>query len=272
VIRAICSGPSVEEENPFMSDSKRQNQKDQGEVNESAAESTADPAAEGEAPETAAGYPGPDAGEPSDAPESEPSEADQIARLEVAAAELRDQLLRALAEQENQRRRSRREREEAVRYAAAPLLRDLLNVVDNLSRALASVPDGAAENDEPLKTLLDGVKLTERELQSVFERHNIVRLDPLGERLNPHQHEAMFEMPDPSVPAGTVVQVLQSGYLLHDRLLRPARVGVAKGGPAATAPPPATGGETSDETGAEESPAAPKDDSSEPGGRADPSA
>ena len=262
-----------------MSDSKRQKQQDQGEVDASAADPAADPTADptadpaagtedvGEAPETAAESPDPDAGEPTDAPESEPSEADQIARLEAETAELRDQLLRALAEQENQRRRSRREREEAVRYAAAPLLRDLLTVVDNLSRALASVPDGAAENDEALKMLLDGVKLTERELQSVFERHNIVKLDPLGERLNPHEHEAMFEVPDPSAPAGTVVQVLQSGYLLHDRLLRPARVGVAKGGPAATAAE--SSDEAGDESGAEEPQAAPEDDSSEPGSRAD---
>ena len=261
-----------------MSDSKRQKQQDQGEVDESAANpaagTTADPAAGAagaadvdEAPETAAESPDPDTGEPSEAPESEPSEADPLARLEAEAAELRDQLLRALAEQENQRRRSQREREEAVRYAAAPLLRDLLTVVDNLSRALASVPDGAAENDEALKMLLDGVKLTERELQSVFERHNIVKLDPLGERLNPHEHEAMFEVPDPSAPAGTVVQVLQSGYLLHDRLLRPARVGVAKGGPAATAAE--TSDEAGDESGAEEPQAAPEDDSSEPGSRAD---
>ncbi len=263
-----------------MSDSKRQKQQDQGEVDESAANpaagTTADPAAGAadvdEAPETAAESPDPDTGEPSEAPESEPSEADQIVRLEAEAAELRDQLLRALAEQENQRRRSQREREEAVRYAAAPLLRDLLTAVDNLSRALASVPDGAAENDEALKILLDGVKLTERELQSVFERHNIVKLDPLGEPLNPHEHEAMFEVPDPSAPAGTVVQVLQSGYLLHDRLLRPARVGVAKGGPAATAPETETGDETGDESGAEEPEAAPEDESSEPGSRPDPSA
>jgi molecular chaperone GrpE len=239
-----------------MSDTKRQKQQDQGAADESAAE-TADLDA---APEAAADSPDPDAGEPSGTTESEPSEADQIAGLEAEAAELRDQLLRALAEQENQRRRSQREREEAVRYAAAPLLRDLLTVADNLSRALASVPDGAAENDEALKTLLDGVKLTERELQSVFERHNIVKLDPLGERLNPHEHEAMFEVPDPSAPAGTVVQVLQSGYLLHDRLLRAARVGVAKGGPAA---------EASDETEAEEPPVTPEDDSSGPESQAE---
>jgi molecular chaperone GrpE len=169
------------------------------------------------------------------APEAaeEGDDAARAARLEAEAGELRDQLLRALAEAENQRRRSQREREEAVRYAAAPLLRDLLGVADNLQRALDSVPADTADQDGALKTLLEGVQLTQRELETVFERHGIVKLEPQGERLNPHHHEAMFEVPDPDQPSGTIVQVVQPGYLLHDRLLRPARVGVAKGGPAA---------------------------------------
>jgi len=165
--------------------------------------------------------------------ETEADEATRAARLETEVAELRDQLLRALAEAENQRRRSQREREEAVRYAAAPMLRDLLAVADNLQRALESVPGEVADENGALKILLEGVQLTARELQTVFERHGIVKLDPMGERLNPHHHEAMFEVPDPEQPSGTIVQVVQPGYLLHDRLLRPARVGVAKGGPAA---------------------------------------
>ncbi len=165
--------------------------------------------------------------------------AGRAARLEAEVAELRDQLLRALAEAENQRRRSQREREDAVRYAAAPMLRDLLPVADNLQRALASVPAEAAARDDTLRTLLEGVQLTQRELETVFERHGIVRLDPMGERLNPHHHEAMFEVPDPQQPSGTIVQVVEPGYLLHDRLLRPARVGVAKGGPP---PGPGPGG------------------------------
>ena len=164
-------------------------------------------------------------------------EAARTARLEAEVAELRDQLLRALAEGENQRRRGQREREEAVRYAAAPMLRELVPVADNLQRALESVPPDAAERDDTLRTLLEGVQLTQRELQAVFERHGIVRLDPMGERLNPHHHEAMFEVPDPSQPSGTVVQVIQPGYLLHDRLLRAAQVGVAKGGPPASSGP-----------------------------------
>ena len=165
---------------------------------------------------------------------------ERIAALESEVADLKDQLLRALAETENVRRRTQREKADAAKYAAAPLLRDFLAVADNLSRAIGSVPEGAesegAESgDERLATLLDGVKLTEKELNAVFERHNIVKLEPLGEALDPHRHEAMFEVPDPEQPSGTVVQVIQPGYLLHDRLLRPARVGVAKGGPAKAA-------------------------------------
>ncbi len=198
-------------------------------------------------------------------------EAARAARLETEVAELRDQLLRALAETENQRRRSQREREEAVRYAAAPLLRDLLAVADNLQRALESVPGDAANQDGALKILLEGVQLTERELQSVFERHSIVKLDPMGERLNPHHHEAMFEVPDPEQPSGTIVQVVQSGYLLHDRLLRPARVGVAKGGPA---PKPATETAEDTETAANDDEAADGStpNGSEPDGQVDTSA
>ncbi len=156
----------------------------------------------------------------------------RTAALEAEVASLKDQLLRALAETENLRRRSQREREDITRYAAAPLIRDLLGVADNLRRALESVPSEAAEGSEQIKTLLDGVEMTEKELHSVFARHHVVKIDPLGERLDPHWHEAMYEIPDPSAPVGTVVQVVQSGYRLFDRLLRAAQVGVAKGGPA----------------------------------------
>jgi molecular chaperone GrpE len=167
--------------------------------------------------------------------EAKTSADERIVQLEAEVAELKDQLLRALAETENVRRRTERERTDAVKYAAAPMLRDLLAVADNLSRAIDSVPDDAGAGDQRIETLLAGVKLTEKELNAVFERHHVVKLEPLGERLDPHRHEAMFEVPDDSQPSGTVVQVVQPGYLLHDRLLRPARVGVSKGGPA-TAP------------------------------------
>jgi molecular chaperone GrpE len=168
------------------------------------------------------------------------------AALLAEVATLKDQLLRALAETENLRRRHQRERENALKYAAVPFMRDLIGVVDNLRRAMSSVSSEAQEADEHLKTLMAGLEMTEKELATVFERHHIVKIDPLGERLDPHSHEAMFEVPDPETPSGTVVQVVQAGYRLHDRLLRPAQVGVAKGGPApapqprATAAPPAT--------------------------------
>ncbi len=198
-------------------------------------------------PETAGQEAGAAPGEPPAEPRAEPpvepsaessaeQEKDRIAELEAEAAELKDQLLRALAEAENVRRRAQRDRADAQKYAAAPMLRDLLAVADNLTRAIQSVPQGEPVEDERFKTLLAGIELTERELASVFQRHNVVKLEPLGEKMDPHRHEAMFEVPDPSTPNGTIVQVVEPGYMLHDRLIRPARVGVAKGGPAQAAP------------------------------------
>jgi molecular chaperone GrpE len=157
---------------------------------------------------------------------------DFAAELEKAtqeAAVLKDQLLRALAEAENTRRRMQRDREDFARYAAAPLAKEILPVADNLARALAAVPREALANDEALRNLVEGIAATERQLQSAMERHNIKRIDPEGERFDSHRHQAMFEVPGSDKPAGTVVQVLQPGYMLHDRLLRPALVGVAKG-------------------------------------------
>ena len=205
-----------------------------------------DPHTDPAAPENADLEPEPTdttASEPEDAqvsiedPTEDPAE-DPVVRLEGEVAELKDQLLRALAETENLRRRAVRERDNAVKFAAVPLIRDLLAVADNLHRALASVPAEAVAGNEQLKTLLDGVEMTEKEFQSVFARHNIERIEPIGKRLDPHVHEALFEIPDESVPAGTVVRVLQVGYRLGERLIRPAQVGVAKGGPSATTPRP----------------------------------
>jgi|SRR5690625_3237725 len=173
-----------------------------------------------------------------DAVEAEAIEGDPLAILRDEAeslreevAELKDQLLRALAETENVRNRARREREEALRYAAAPLAKDLLPVADNLRRAIESVSPEAAAEDERLKGLLIGVEMTEKSLLDNLAKHGIVQINPLGERLDPHRHEAMMEIPDPNKPAGTIAQVFEIGYLLHERLLRPARVGVATGGP-----------------------------------------
>ena len=156
---------------------------------------------------------------------------DPVTVLEGEVAALKDQLLRAMAETENIRRRSQREREDSVKYAAAPVIRDLLGVADNLQRALESVPEDLAAENEVVGNLRLGVEMTQKELNAAFERHQIRAIAPLGEKLDPHLHEAMFEVEDLEKPAGTVVQVIQTGYRLHDRLLRPARVGISKGGP-----------------------------------------
>jgi molecular chaperone GrpE len=146
--------------------------------------------------------------------------------------ELKDRLLRAMAEAENVRRRGEREKAEATLYAATNFARDLLSVADNLGRALEALPSEAREKaDEAVKTLLEGVDLTHRELKNVFERYNIRQVKAKGEKFDPNVHQAMFEVPDPSVPAGTVVQVVQEGFTIGERVLRPALVGVAKGGP-----------------------------------------
>ena len=138
--------------------------------------------------------------------------------------------MRALAETENVRRRAQREREDASKYAVAGFAKDLLSAADNLRRALDSLPE-AEVKDERTRSLLEGVAATERELLGVFERHGIRRIDPHGEPFDHNFHQAIFEAEREGQPGGTVVEVLQPGYVLHDRLLRPAVVGVAKGGP-----------------------------------------
>jgi molecular chaperone GrpE len=163
--------------------------------------------------------------------QSAPASPDErLAALEAELADTRDRLLRALAETENVRRRFQREREDTQKYAVSGFAKDLLSAVDNLRRALAAVP-GAEISDPRTKSLLDGVAATERELLAAFERHGLRRIDPKGEPFDHNFHQAIFEAERPDTPAGTVVEVLQPGYVLHDRLLRPAMVGVAKGGP-----------------------------------------
>lgn len=152
---------------------------------------------------------------------------EQVAALEAELADHKERLLRALAETENTRRRAQREREDASKYAIAGFAKDLLSVADNLRRALDSLPE-AEVGDERTRSLLAGVAATERELLSVFERHGMRRLDPQGERFDHNFHQAIFEAERGDQPAGTVVEVLQPGYVLHDRLLRPAMVGVSK--------------------------------------------
>ncbi|HEV7995355.1 MAG TPA: nucleotide exchange factor GrpE [Stellaceae bacterium] len=160
-----------------------------------------------------------------DVPELEPQA--RVAALEAELAEHKDRLLRALAEAENTRRRTQRERDDAAKYAISGFARDLLSAADNLRRALDSLPEAEA-GDARTRSLLAGVAATERELLSVFERHGIRRIDPQGEPFDHNLHQAIFEVERADRPPGSIVEVLQPGYVLHDRLLRPAMVGVAK--------------------------------------------
>ena len=152
-----------------------------------------------------------------------------VAAVESELADTKDRLLRALAETENVRRRLQRERDDAQKYAMANFARDLLSAADNLRRALDAMPESDIA-EAKTRSLRDGVAATERELLAAFERNGLRRLDPKGERFDHNFHQAIFEAERADVPAGTIVEVLQPGYVLHDRLLRPAMVGVAKGG------------------------------------------
>lgn len=151
-----------------------------------------------------------------------------IAALETQVAALKDQVLRAHAELENFRRRAEREREEAGKFAITKFGRELLSVADNLRRALESAPQ---DGDETMRNFIVGVEVTERELAGIFERNQLQRIDPLGEKFDAHFHEAVMEVEDASKPAGTIVQVMAPGYTLAGRLLRAAMVAVARGGP-----------------------------------------
>lgn len=192
----------------------------------------AEPEADSETAKTAAADPAAeqadDAVQPDEVSSADPET--RIAELEAEKAELRDQLLRALADVENTRRRLQRELDEKLKFAPAPLAKDLLGVADNLGRALGAVP-AEARDQESVKGLVSGIEMTEKALLEAFAKHGIARIDPVGQKLDPHRHEAMMEIQDPSKPAGTVAQVFEAGYELKGRLLRPARVAVAKGGP-----------------------------------------
>src|SRR3954466_12497566 len=152
--------------------------------------------------------------------------------LDRELAEAKDRLLRTLADMDNMRKRTEREVADARTYGISNFARDILGVADNMHRAMAALDDELrAKADEPTKVLLEGVELTERELMNVLEKHGVKRIDPLGQKFDPNRHQAMYEIEDASVPAGSVVQVVQSGYLIGERGLRPALVAVAKGGP-----------------------------------------
>ena len=148
------------------------------------------------------------------------------------AAELKDRLLRTLAEMENLRKRTEREVADSRLYSVASFARDTLGVADNIRRALEAVsPELRASAEPGVKALIDGVELTERELIKALEKNGVRQYTPRGERFDPNVHQAMFEVPDASVPAGSVVEVVQPGYRIGERVLRPALVGVSKGGP-----------------------------------------
>jgi molecular chaperone GrpE len=153
-----------------------------------------------------------------------------LADLKAENTDLRDKHLRTMAEMENFRRRADREKSEGMKYAVSEFARDAVTIGDNLRRAIEAVQKESLDHNPALKTLLEGVEVTERELIKVFERHSISRFDPLGEKFDPHNHEAMIKVDVPNVPADIIVQVLQAGYKLNDRILRPAAVIVAKGG------------------------------------------
>jgi molecular chaperone GrpE len=164
------------------------------------------------------------------------------AELEAELQDTKERLLRALAETENLRRRTMRDLEEAHKYAITNFARELLEVADNLSRALDAVPPRARDEIDFVKNLADGIALTEKALLTSFERHQIAKVTPeIGDRFDHNRHQAMFEVETTEQPPGTVAQVLQPGYTIAERLLRPALVGVAKA-PAST--PPANGGES----------------------------
>jgi molecular chaperone GrpE len=167
--------------------------------------------------------------------------AQEAAALAKENAELKDRVLRTLAEMENLRRRTEREVADSRTYAITSFARDLVGVADNIQRALDAVRDSGAVLEGPAKALVDGVELTERELLKVLEKNGVKKFDPKGEKFDPNLHQAMFEVPDARVPSGSVVQVVQPGYAIGDRVLRPALVGVSKGGPK-TAPTPSASG------------------------------
>ncbi|HET7491258.1 MAG TPA: nucleotide exchange factor GrpE [Bradyrhizobium sp.] len=154
--------------------------------------------------------------------------------LEREHAEMKDRLLRTLAEMENLRKRTEREIADSRLYSVTSFARDLLVVADNMRRALEAVtPELRSTAESGVKALIDGIELTERELLKALEKNGARQFTPQGEKFDPNLHQAMFEIPDATVPAGSVVQVVQPGYMIGDRVLRPALVGVSKGGPKA---------------------------------------
>lgn len=152
--------------------------------------------------------------------------------LQAENVELKDKVLRTLADMENLRRRTEREVSDAKIYGVASFARDMLTFVDNLARAIEAVPAGVREGADPaLKTFVEGIELTERDFVSRLVRFGVKKIEPLGKKFDPNLQEALFEIPDETVPSGTVMQVVEQGFTIGDRVLRPAKVGVSRGGP-----------------------------------------
>ncbi len=187
-----------------------------------------------------------------DAIDGTPGSEDPVALLVEESAKLKDQLQRTLADMENLRKRTAREVKEARAYAVSNFAKDMLGAGDNMRRALEAVPEEVRANaDNNLKALLEGVELTEREMHKAFETHGVRQISPLNERFDPNFHQAMFEVPNPDVGNGTVIEVMQAGYVIGDRVLRPALVGVAKGGPKIPKVAPEEVGEVTPDAAAE---------------------
>ena len=162
---------------------------------------------------------------------------DPIEALKAENQDMRDKLLRTIAEMENLRKRTEREIGDTRSYAIAGFARDMLTATDSLSRALMVLPVEARDSADPtVRSLIEGIEMTEREMQRLLAKHGVKPIEAEGQKFDPHKHQAMFEVPDPSRPEGTVVQVVQAGFAIGDRVLRPAMVGVAKGGGATGAP------------------------------------
>lgn len=156
----------------------------------------------------------------------------EVETLQAEVASLKDRLLRTMADMENMRRRTEREVADSRVYGATNFARDMLGVVDNLRRGIESLSDDLKNSDDAaLKSFIEGVQLTEADFLSRLTRHGVKKLDPKGQKFDPNKHEALFEVPDESMPSGTVAQVVEAGYTIGDRVLRPAKVGVSRGGP-----------------------------------------
>jgi len=179
---------------------------------------------------------------------------DRLVELEAQVGDLNDKLLRAVAETENVRRRSQREKDDATKYAIASFAGDMVSVADNLTRALGSIDEETRAADEAVNNLMAGVEMTLRDLLNTFERTGIKRIEALDKPFDPNLHEAMFEMEDPAKPTGTVVQIIQEGYTIRDRLLRPTKVGVSKGGPKVQAGDDTGGADQADDGSRENAP------------------